>query len=401
MIAIQELLEGKNYDIRIHKDARFIDQKCTPDVLSIIADCVINLRENDPQKEFTVKDIWDSNYFIKNVKAIFNKPSATHPTTKSEYDKFIQQPLRLLAYAGVLDIEKRGVVNLYKISNIHVLEYIALKDRNAYNFLYCYIVKVLSDSGLMRFFTNYKHKHQNNSLSQDDFFELQQRFIRFIIGNTAINGEVEIRRIFPKLFNVYACQNNLPGSIKGRMSKNEFYYTDLMYNRKNWRDTSKAKTVSRQQQNQHEAQAEIETSYDTYLVQKAITKIKKMYSESEVRDQWSNGEATQVHHIFPKSKFPQIAHYLENLIKLTPTQHYTKAHPNNKTDTINKDYQLVCLLAKSNSIEHSLKKGENIYRKESFIFVINTGLKIELNTNVDFRDIKTELVNIYNDLQTN
>ena len=26
-------------------------------------------------------------------------------------------------------------------------------------------------------------------------------------------------------------------------------------------------------------------------------------------DQYGNGEATQVHHIFPKSEFPQIAHY--------------------------------------------------------------------------------------------
>lgn len=59
-------------------------------------------------------------------------------------------------------------------------------------------------------------------------------------------------------------------------------------------------------------------------VQKAMNQIKKMYSESEVKDQWANGDATQVHHIFPKSKFPQLAHYLENLIKLTATQHSQK-----------------------------------------------------------------------------
>jgi hypothetical protein len=40
----------------------------------------------------------------------------------------------------------------------------------------------------------------------------------------------------------------LPGSVKGRMSENEFYYTDLMYNRKNWRDLSKDKTISRQEE---------------------------------------------------------------------------------------------------------------------------------------------------------
>ena len=31
----------------------------------------------------------------------------------------------------------------------------------------------------------------------------------------------------------------------------------------------------------------------------------------------------QMHHIFPASDYPAIADYLENLIALTPTQHYT------------------------------------------------------------------------------
>lgn len=398
MTELQRLLNSINYDIRVKQDARFMDQKCTPDVVCIIADCIINLRESEPTKEFVVQDIWDSQYFVKNVKAIFNKPSATNTTTKSEYDKFIQQPLRLLAYAGVLDIEKRGAKNFYKIANLSVLEYISLKDRNAYNFLYRYFVKVLSDSGLFKFFESYKNKYENGNLTQLDFENLQSRFIKFIIGNTAINGEVEIRRIYPKILNVFACENNLPGSVKGRMSENQFYYTDLMYNRKNWRDLSKDKTISRQESITESEQNILEgTAFNAYLVQKAISQIKKMYTESEIKDQWSNGDATQVHHIFPKSKFPQLAHYLENLIKLTATQHYTKAHPNNKTDAINLDYQLVCLLAKSDNIEKSLNRNELYYRKESFIYCINIGLSKELNFDLTFRQIKTELASIYND----
>lgn len=398
MTELQKLLNSINHDIRIKQDARFMDQKCTPDVVCIIADCIINLRESEPNNEFIVQDIWDSQYFIKNVKAIFNKPSATNPTTKSEYDKFIQQPLRLLAYAGVLDIEKRGTKNFYKVANLSVLEYISLKDRNAYNFLYQYFIKVLSDSGLLKFFEAYKVKFENGNLTQVDFEDLQSRFIKFIIGNTAINGEVEIRRIFPKLLNVFACENNLPGSVKGRMSENQFYYTDLMYNRKNWRDMSKDKTISRQEAINVSEQNIIEgTAFNAYLVQKAMNQIRKMYTESEVKDQWANGDATQIHHIFPKSKFPQLAHYLENLIKLTATQHYTKAHPNNKTDAINLDYQLVCLLAKSDSIEKSLQKNELYYRKESFVYCINTGLNQELKADLTFRQIKTELATIYND----
>jgi len=177
------------------------------------------------------------------------------------------------------------------------------------------------------------------------------------------------------------------------------FTTDLIYNRKNWRDVSKDKTISRQEANAESEQNILpDTAFNAYLVQKAMNQIKKMYSESEVKDQWANGDATQVHHIFPKSKFPQLAHYLENLIKLTATQHYTKAHPNNKTDAINPDYQLVCLLAKSDSIEKSLQKNELYYRKESFIYWINTGLSQELNFDLSFRQIKTELATIYNDI---
>lgn len=183
------------------------------------------------------------------MKAIFNKPSAANPTAKSEYDKFIQQPLRLLAYAGVLNIKKMGNKNFYSIANSEILEYISLKDRNAYVFLYNYFVKVLGDSGLLKYFEAYKLKYENATLSSTDFTELQSRFLKFMIGNTAINGETEIKRIYPKIFNIYACENNLQGSIAGKLSKNQFYYTDLMYNRRNWRDVKKDKTVSRKEEN--------------------------------------------------------------------------------------------------------------------------------------------------------
>ena len=124
-----------------------------------------------------------------------------------------------------------------------------------------------------------------------------------------------------------------------------------------------------------------------------------MHTESEVHDQWSQGDATQVHHIFPKSKYPEIAHYLENLILLTATQHYTKAHPNNRTQEINRDYQLTCLLAKADTIDKSLRKnGERYYRKESFLYVIQIGLEQETpwSMTMSFADIKTSLIAIYN-----
>jgi hypothetical protein len=95
--------------------------------------------------------------------------------------------------------------------------------------------------------------------------------------------------------------------------------------------------------------------------------------------------------------FPEIAHYFENLIKITATQHYTKAHPNNKTTQINKDYQLTCLLAKADTIEKSLQRfGEKYYRKESFIYVCNIGLSVNIEINQSFANLKKRLIQIYN-----
>ncbi len=237
MIAkIQKHLKSFDFDIRKTRDARFMDQKVTPDVLCIIADCILNFDANR-NLEFTKDDIWNDDYFNTNVKAIFNKPDTQNETTRQEYDKFTSQPLRTLAYANILEMRKEGHKNLYKITNQLLLEFIAMKERNAYIFLYHYLVKVLLDSNFLRFFEDFKNKCiANNTITEEDFQDLKKRFQRFIIGNTMINGQLEVNRIFPKILNIYSCENNIQGSIKGRLSKRQIYYTDLMYNRPNWRD---------------------------------------------------------------------------------------------------------------------------------------------------------------------
>ncbi len=392
---ISKYLNQFDLDVRKSGDARFMDQKCTPDVVCFIADCLINL---NPKGEFTVQDVWDMQYFIKSASAIFGKPNPKNKSAHHEYDKFIQQPLRMLAYAHVLDIEKRGNINFYTVENGDILEYIATKERNAYNFLYIYITKVLTDSNMLGFFEAFKDKCERGCVTQHDYKELKDKYTRFVIGNTAINGEIEVYRIFTKVINIYAAEQGIRGTEKGFLSKDIITFSDLMYNRKNWRDVDKAKAVTRQEAASAEERAQQEV-YDSYQVTKAMNLLRKIQIDTEIHDQYSNGEATQVHHIFPKSEFPQIAHYLENLIKLTATQHFTQAHPRNNTQIINKDYQLVCLIAKSNTIEKSLRMyGDKYYRKESFIVVINTGLNRDLSMSLDFEEIRTQLRLIYNNI---
>ncbi len=388
MIAkIQEHLDLFNFDIRKSKDARFVDQKCTPDIVSFMADCVLNIVATKPI--FTIKDMWESEYFIHNCRVIFNKPWANDKKAQSEYNKVLSQPLKLLAYSRLLKVEKLNRCLTFSIENNDLLNYISMKDRNAYIFLYQYFVKVLTDSNFIRHIENYA-KNYSQGLNEERN-NLYEKYYRLISGNTPTKSVKDIRRMFHKILNVYAVQHNILGS-KGKFSMS---YSDIMYNRKNWRDINKDKQITRKESVSKEKQ-EREEIISNYYVQKAMNMIRKMYKESEVKDQWANGEATQIHHIFPRADFPQLAHYLENLIKLTPTQHYTKAHPNNKTQEINKDYQLVCLLAKSDSIEQSLNRGEFIYRKESFVYVINTGLSENLEVNLNFRQIKRELTRIYN-----
>lgn len=375
-----------NLDLRKSKFSRFTDQKVTPDVLSFISECILNLP--DDKKEFVVKDIWDLGYFINNAMAVFNKPNPTNKTAKHEYDKFIQQPLRMLYYAGVLDSKKDGLKNRYKIINKDLLEYISIKERNAYIFTYYYLVKVLTDSGIIIYFEKFK-----NSNDTDHFNLLKDKFIKFMKGNSEIRKNVEIRRIFPKILNIYAVYNGIKGTEKGRISKNKYTFSELMYNHVNFRDVIKDKNLTRQESNKSKVPSK---DYSRYLIERAKNIIKRKYQESEVKDSFAKGDAIHVHHIFPEAEFPQIAYFLENLIKITADQHLYHAHIKGNTQIINRDYQLTCLIAKSESIEISLKNGESLYTIPNFIFVINTGLNSNIPQNLNLSQIRIEINKIYN-----
>lgn len=62
--AIIDFCNQYDYDIRKSGNGRWIDQKLTLDVLSFIADCILQFTEDDPSKEFKVKDIWMYNYCV-------------------------------------------------------------------------------------------------------------------------------------------------------------------------------------------------------------------------------------------------------------------------------------------------------------------------------------------------
>ena len=184
--AIIDFCNQYDYDIRKSGNGRWIDQKCAADVVTVIADCVYNYAREDDDGIFTTVDIWHYKYAVENVEAIFKKPGVESEAAKNEYDKFFQQPMEMLANARVLTKTKQGNRNLYQVNNFEVLEYIALRERNALFFLKTYIEKVLKDSGI---YTAFDAFFKNPT--KDTYKDVKEIFSNFTIQYTKINGIID------------------------------------------------------------------------------------------------------------------------------------------------------------------------------------------------------------------
>ena len=392
MINIDEYLnQYSDFDIRQTHDARYVDQKCTPDIVCFIADCILNT--SCATKTFTINDLWDERFFIDNCRVIFGKPSPADPSARNEYNKVLCQPLKLLAYAHVLTVSKDDRILYFSVANTEILEYISVKERNAYNFMLKFFGKVLSDSGLMRIFDEYKESCISDpKLAKTEIYAKYQRFIS---ANTPSHSKTDVDRIFHKVFNLFAYSNMLPVSNGKTLD-----WYDLMYNRVNWRDKDKKqKGLTRQQAATVDREQMNRDFYIDYQVNKAIRKVRERQGTiSEVHDELAIGVATEVHHIFPKSEFPELASYFENLILLTSSQHRQKAHPGSNFHLIDKEYQLMCLMAKSRTVEDYINTyGETFYSKKSFLQVVNTGISCEsFHESDSFNTIRRYIHDYYN-----
>jgi len=374
---IQAFLNKHDYDLRISGNGRWIDQKCAADVVSVIADCILQYNESNPGKTFSSADIWKDEYTVEFVEKVFKKPNPNEKAAKNEYDKFFQQPMEMLAYAGVLHKEKRGNRNFYSIANQEMLEYIAIREKNALTFLDAYIKKVLEDSNIYGVFEEFFDEQTKKA-----YKKVKNDFSSFIICNTPINGKTECNRIFIKVINPLAYKLCKKGTERGHISKDVITYDMLMYNRNNFRDifADKPKGITRKE---YAALNPVEANDAFYDYQSSRAKrVLRIYND-EFRDGLSehiqeghmDSKAIHCHHIFPKAEFPTICYYLENLIVITPTQHYNYAHNFGKTREINEQYQNLLLLSKADRIRENLSSTEieHIYEFGKFLTVLNVG----------------------------
>jgi len=284
----------------------------------------------------------------------------------------------MLAAAGVLreDGKKHNTIQ-FCVENEAVLDYLSLRERNCFDFLCSYIKKTLKDSGLWDAFESFFDEQ-----TKEQYKNVKEIFRQFCWDYTPINNHAEPDRIFTKVLNPLAVLYRKKGTVKGHLSKKIITLEDIKYNRTNFRDKGKNKNVSRQQAQRTEEAQEIIYDYNVEKAKRRLRKFNDVFNSgrSEITDAFAIGQkATHMHHIFPKNEFPTIADYVENLIALTAGQHLQKAHPAGNTQVIDKSYQYICLINKTDSIRRNLVDGvgEPLYDFGDFMIVLDTGLSTQ------------------------
>ena len=384
---IKNYFNGIDLDVRKVGSARFMDQKCTPDVVCAVAECILEYTNEDVNLSFTKDDIWHSDYANELIQESFTKPDLSADSVNSEYDKFFAQPMKLLAYCGILDEVLDGA-NHYTINHRDILSFISRHERNAIDFLDAYLTKVMSDSGMMKYFNDFFDKQDRASL-----YTLRDKLTTLYHAYTKVKNDFEPPRIFNKIINILAFKRKKKGTVRGAVSANTLTIDEIRYNRINWRDIKKDKTMSRQEYTLLiKDEIDKNSGYYKYQIEKAKRFVKDIEKVSEIH-RFDCYPASQAHHIFMASEFPEIADCPENIICITPNQHFYRAHPDNHTQVIDRDYQIVCLLSKLDSIEINYRNGKNDYSLADFVNVLNTGLSTDVfNAQMDFEEVKYRIM---------
>lgn len=394
---LESFFAGKTYDIRLTNNGRWIDQKCTLDAVSFVADCITNFVDSQGSDPFISPDIWKSVYAVKQVQSFFGKPDPLSRSTLDEYNKFFRQPMKMLSAAGVLSENKVGSSIKFTVVNRDVLEYLAVREWNSFEFLCLYIEKTLNDSGLWDAFETFF-----DDQTQPVLDDLKQKFTEFCIDHTAINTTLESGRIFTKVLNPLARKLDKKGIVKGRLSKTNITNDQIQYNQPNWRDIliNKNKNIARSDYSETTKIVHLH-SYYIRKAKETVRRYNKRHNSgnSEVVDQLSIGlPARHIHHIFPQHQYPEIADYRENLIALTVAQHYEKAHPKNNTQIVDKDYQYICLIHKTESIRKNILSSQNgeqiVYDFENFMKVLDIGFNTDYFGNLAANDFDAVVTGI-------
>ncbi|WKS69532.1 hypothetical protein NLL38_02535 [Corynebacterium accolens] len=359
--------------------ARFADQKLTFDNLHFISKSIDLAFPGDDQW-FTTTDLRKTETLEHVVTRLYGKPSLDDEKAANEYDKFLGQIMSSMTVAGILARKRLGRGHQYHVSDRETLRLASRSEVDALDVLTEYLEAYFKVNGWWHNLELYFSSNQ----SQSDYKKLKSDFLFFGIEKLKLgskgskNPGIEAGRIFSKVLNPLALKYGAFGSQRGRVMISVPSRFDLEYNRPNFRDLAnkKPKNLTRKAY-----LADMNQQAESLPPQKEMTSVMK-----SVRD-YHNGlpeipdatgqRATNVHHMFPKSEFPEIRDTPENLIALTPGQHFGEAHPNGNTSTIDEIYQRTCLNQKLASVLRSESEDDGMYSLERFAHILEVGFGID------------------------
>lgn len=393
-------LANMNLDIRQTKNGRWYDQKVTPDIMAVICETIVELQKQSGNL-FSSTDIRKSKFFAQCMEQNFGKPSPNNPGTKREYDKVSLQPLNVLEASGIITTTSAKRPKQFQIRKGFscVLENMAGNELVAAEFLNLYISESLRQSGLWEDFESFFE-----SQNQQSFSHLKSRYVDFIRKHTDIKKELEPRRIFSKVLNIPAYALRKQGTRGGRMSAGPIALIDIRYNQINFRDVKKLKNVPRQQQSGPLKFDSDGGTPPSRFVQRIIKDVKEFHKNtSEIQDEFSSidpnsSRPVEGHHIFPKSQYPGLATWRENIITLTQTQHHGQAHGGHG-QSVSYSYQYLCLQKKLEAIEKCAQDPNcNFYSLHAFKKMLrHVGIitKSAYVQTLDFDGVRREMANYY------
>ena len=393
-------LTNMNLDIRQTKNGRWYDQKVTPDIMAVICETIVELRKQSGIL-FSSTDIRTSKFFAQCMEQNFGKPSPSNPGAKREYDKVSLQPLNVLEASGIITTKSAQRPKQFQIRKGFscVLEDMAGNELVTAEFLNLYITESLRQSGLWEDFECFF-----DNQDQQSFSRLKSAYIDFMHEHTAIKKAFEPKRIFSKVLNIPAYFLRKQGARGGKMSAVPIALIDIRYNQINFRDVKKLKNVPRQQQS-----GPIKFNSDgatpiTRRVQRIIKDVKEFHrNTSEIQDEFSSTDPNssrpvEGHHIFPKSQYPKLADWRENIIVLTQTQHQGQAH-GGYGQSVSYPYQYLCLQKKLEAIEKCAQDPNcNFYSFSAFKKMLHhVGIitkKVHVQT-LNFDGVRREMASYY------
>lgn len=373
-------LSQLNVKLTEKKPLAFANQKIKADVIEVIAELIIKYID-EKENYFSASQLRENLGNNEIIRRTFSKPLSNDPLAAKEMDKFYSQPCSYLAFYKILDLNREGRLNYYKVLRKDILFYLSKNTFNSLKFIILTNKKFIESNQELKepfddFFT-----HQNNLT----FTKAKNAFVQFLKKYTFITRDDEPRRVFTPFFNSIAYDLRKKGTSGGRLSTREIVYSDLKYNRPNFYDLSINLPIGVTRQEYlptYIAGLDEQEGLDAEE-RNAIRKVKNYHNQ--ISEYSSLGNAVETHHIFPRSgDFEPLRIYKENLINITPDEHRIKAHPNSNFLLVDEQFQIKLLLAKLESIQRDLE----FYDIKTFIRVLNFGFNQNLSEELSVTKIK-------------